>query len=88
MVVRGGGQVLLGETHWTAAVADVVEAAVQRVVHLVADYWPHVVLRGRKNSRLLVCEWMRGVGQGVGLGPQQGRGGDRGRRLLQLLLDA
>lgn len=65
---------------------DVVEAVVlQRVMHLVADYWPCVVLRGRMNAGLLVRVWVRRVGQGRC--PQQGRGRDRGRRLL-LPLDA
>lgn len=63
---------------------DVVKAVVQRVMHLVADHRPCVVLWGRKNARLLVR--VRRVGLGVGWRPQ-GRGGDRGRRML-LLLDA
>lgn len=84
MVVRGWGQVLFGKTHWTAAVADVVEVVVlQRVMQLVVDYWPGVVLWGRKNTRLLVQVWVRRVG--LGWRPQQGRGRDRGRRLLLLL---
>lgn len=66
---------------------DVVEVGVQRVVHLVADYWPRVVLWRREDTRLLVQVWVRRVGLGVGWRPQQGRGGDRGRRML-LLLDA
>lgn len=57
------------------------------MVHLVADHWPSVVLRRREDARLLVQVWVRRVGLGVGWCPQQGRGGDRGRRML-LLLDA
>lgn len=68
---------------------DVVKAAVQRVMHLVADYRRSVVLRRRrrKGASLLVRARMRRVGLGAGRRPQQGRGGDRGRRML-LPLDA
>lgn len=66
-------------------IPDVVEAVVQLVMHLVADYGPRVVLWWQKNTGLLVRVWVRRVGLGVGLRPQQGRGGERGRRLLLLL---
>lgn len=61
------------------------EVVVQRVMHLVADYWPCVVLWGREDTRLLVQVWVRRVGLGVGWCPQQGRGRDRGWRMLLLL---
>lgn len=66
---------------------DVVEAAVQRVMHLVADHWPHVVLWRWKSTGLRVCVWKRRVGLGAGWRPQQGRGRSRGWWML-LPLDA
>lgn len=53
MVVGRGGQVLFGKTHRTAAVVEIVQAAVLQWV-MVADDRSGVVRRGWKKSGVLV----------------------------------
>lgn len=65
---------VFGKTHGTAAVAVIVQAAVQWV--MVTDDWSGVVRWRWENSGVLVRVWVEcWVGQGVRRCPQQGRGG-------------